>query len=122
MLVISIWLQECRFPPTLRRRDPGAQPRGLTTRCAAVDGPAPLGVLGADRAFLPVADRADAAGRDALRDEVVSRRLRAPIAEREIVFDGAALVALPLDENQHVMGLEPGGVGLDVLASPGRIS
>src|SRR4030095_2239035 len=35
---------------------------------AAVGGPARLGVLGADRAFLAIADRADAAGRDALRD------------------------------------------------------
>ena len=55
---------------------------------------------------------ADAIGRDAERHEAVHGRPGTPIAEREVVFDGAALVALSLDEDQRVVGLEPGRIGL----------
>src|SRR2546425_12420994 len=79
---------------------------------SAVEGPTCLGGLGADRALLAVAHRAHASGRDAERHEVVHGRPGAPIAEREVVFVGATFVALPLDEDQHVVRLEPGRVGL----------
>src|SRR5262245_46337257 len=49
---------------------------------ASVPDPAGLVVLAADRALLAVAHDRDAAGADALRDEIVHRGLRAPLAER----------------------------------------
>jgi len=79
---------------------------------ATVHRPARLGVLGADGALLPIAHRAHAIRRDTERGEMVHRRPGALVAEREIVFVGATLVALPLDEDQHVMRPEPGGVRL----------
>ena len=54
-------------------------------------------MAGVEREFLAVADRLDAVGRDAERDEVVARGDRPPLAERQIVLGGAALVAVALD-------------------------
>src|SRR5262249_57023327 len=68
---------------------------------ASVLGPACLGVLGADGALLSVADDRDPIGLNALGDEVVHGRFRAPLAEGEVVFVGAALVAVSFDEDEH---------------------
>src|SRR5437016_14243374 len=66
----------------------------------AVLAPARLVVLRAQRALLAVADDRDPVRPDALGHEVVHRGLRAPLAERHVVFVGAALVAVPLDEQE----------------------
>src|SRR2546426_2573171 len=62
--------------------------------------PARLVLLRAQRALLAVADDRDPVRPDALGHEVVHRGLRAPVAERHVVFVGAALVAVPLDEQE----------------------
>src|SRR6266705_2333094 len=53
-------------------------------------GPAPFAVLGAGGPLLAVGDDRDAIRLHALADQVVHRRLRAPLAERQVVFVGAA--------------------------------
>src|SRR5439155_627800 len=73
---------------------------------AAVLAPAVFARLAAQEPFLAVADDRDPVRPDALGDEVVHRRARAPIAQREVVLGRAALVGVPLDENL------PLGVGL----------
>src|SRR5437879_12608174 len=70
------------------------------TMRSAVLAPAPLVVLRAQRALLAVADDRDPIRPDALGHEVVHRGLRAPLAERHVVFVGAALVAVPFDEQE----------------------
>src|SRR5262245_21039511 len=67
---------------------------------AAVLRPALLGVLGADRTLLAVADAGDALALHAVRDEVVHRRARATVTERDVVLVGAALVGVAFDEHE----------------------
>ena len=49
------------------------------------------------------------------RDQVVHGRLRAPLAERQVVLVGAALVAVALDQHEVVVGLQPRRVGVEHL-------
>ncbi len=56
-------------------------------------------VTGIERELLAVADRAHLVGGNAQRDQVVLRRQRAPLAQREVVLGGAALVAVALDRD-----------------------
>src|SRR5689334_156675 len=62
--------------------------------------PARLRLCKTDRALLPVADRRDSHFVDPVRDEILQRRLRATIAEGEVVLIGTPLIAVPLDEDQ----------------------
>src|SRR5262245_66257050 len=95
---------------------------------AAVLRPALLGVLGAERPLLAVADARDALALHAVRDEVVHRRARAAVTERDVVLVGAPLVGVALDQQEVLrVGLHPlrarlehlGGVGADVVAVDG---
>ena len=63
-----------------------------------------------ERELLAVADGPDAARRDAERHEVRLRRDGAALAERQVVFGRAALVAVALD------GDRPGGYFLSSAA------
>src|SRR5208282_3838839 len=73
--------------------------------------PAGFVVLVAQRQLFAIADRRHAAGVDAQRLEVILGGLRALGAERNIVFLGAALVAVPFDLH----------VGLRMVRKPGRV-
>ena len=66
---------------------------------AAVLRPRALRRARIERKLLAVAHRAHAVGRDAERDQIVVRRQRAPLAERQVVFGRAALVAVALDRD-----------------------
>src|SRR2546423_2130220 len=73
-------------------------------------------MLRALRALFAVADDRDAARLHTLRHEVVHRGLGPPLAERQVVLVGAALVAVALDEDQEVqVGLQPRRVGVEDL-------
>src|SRR5690606_16143181 len=104
-------------------RDAPARPpdadRSFTARSLAqhrevytpVPAPALLGLLLADRELLAVADRRQALGRDAEADEVIARRGRPAGAEREVVLDGAAVVAVAFDlDARGRVRAEPFGV------------
>src|SRR5262245_38424196 len=65
---------------------------------AAVLRPAGDVVAYRDRPFLAVGDRAHAADLDAARGKVVAHRLGATGPERDVVFAGAALVGVALDQ------------------------
>src|SRR5262250_2842367 len=58
--------------------------------------------MGDFRPLLAVADRRDAPRRDAERDEHVLDRLGAALAKREVVFAGAALVAMSFDRHRDI--------------------
>src|SRR5262249_3714454 len=75
-----------------------------------------LVLLTAERQLLAVADRREPVPRDAERREVVLDGLGAPSAEREVVLDRAALVAVSLDLGARArVALQPLGVrGEDV--------
>src|SRR5947199_7995922 len=78
---------------------------------AAVLAVAVVARLAAEESFLAVADDRNPVRPDALSDEIVHRRARAPIAQREVVLGGAALVRVPLDENLPLgVGLQHHGV------------
>src|SRR5262249_5175698 len=62
-----------------------------------VAGPALFALLLAERQLLPVADGRHPIRRDALIRQVVLHRLGALRAEREVVFDGAAAVAVAFE-------------------------
>src|SRR6266850_6468113 len=80
---------------------------------AAVLRPARLGVVRALWLFLAVRDDRDAPGLYALRGEIVLRRLGAALAEREVVSDGAPLVAVALDQHEVPwVRLQPRRVGV----------
>src|SRR5215470_6143544 len=75
---------------------------------AAILLPARLGVLGALRTLLTVRDDRDPRRPDTTRGEVVLRGLRATLAQCHIVGVGAALVAVPLDQDAVLgVGLQP---------------
>jgi len=80
---------------------------------AAVLLPAFLVALGAEGLFLAEADGADAVGRDALRDDVLLDGSGAAVAEAEVVFGGAAFVAMALDGDldRGIVAEEFGGLG-----------
>src|SRR5262249_41154567 len=87
---------------------------------AAVLRPARVVMIAALWSFLSVADRRYACRLNALRDEVIHRGLGAPIAERQVVLFGAALVAVPFDEQARVrVGAEPPGIGVQDLGVAG---
>src|ERR1043166_5129369 len=64
---------------------------------AAVLGPGILVMALRDRPLLAVRHGFDAAAVDAVADEVLLRRRGPAVAERQVVFVGAALVAVPAD-------------------------
>src|SRR5512147_587909 len=64
---------------------------------AAILRPGRLAVAWIVRPLLAVADGLDAVRRDAEGNQVVLDRGRAPVAERQVVLAGAALVAMTLD-------------------------
>src|SRR3954464_5252028 len=78
---------------------------------AAVLRPAGDIVTHRDRALLAVGDRAHAVRLDTARGQIVAHRLRAPGAERDVVFARAALVGVALDRE---------GIAI-VLAEPLRL-
>ncbi len=87
--------------------------RGLL-RCgrdvgAAVALPAVFGLIGADRAFLAVANQAQLSRRDAHRHKELLRGARAAVAERQIVLLGTALIRVAFDQ-QFLVGI----IGQDV--------
>src|SRR5262245_44230773 len=91
----------------LRRRRPGLL-RLHEEVSGAILGPEGLVVVAADRALLAVGDDAHAALRHPLADQIVHRRLGPALAERDVVFVGAPLVAVALDEHEHAgVALEP---------------
>src|SRR5439155_9929346 len=57
-------------------------------------------VAGRERPLLAVRDDLEAAAVDPGRDQVVPRRLRAPLPERLVVLRRAALVAVSLDDDR----------------------
>src|SRR5262249_39884437 len=79
----------------------------------AIERPARLGMLGADRPLFAVTYDADPVTRDPLRHQVVHRGAAPPIPERQVVGVGAAFVALALDEDEHVIRLQPARVLLE---------
>src|SRR5712692_5085432 len=77
----------------------------------AVLGPAALAVLRAERPLLTEADHRDPIRLHALRDEVFQRRFGAVVAEGQIVFVRAAVVAVALDQDEVTrMSPQPLGV------------
>src|SRR3989442_12114228 len=83
---------------------------------ASVPGPAALGMLGADGSLLTVGDDGDAGGRQSLREEEVHGRPRTPLAQRQVVLVRAALVTVPLEEQEVIAPrLQPGGFGTEGL-------
>src|SRR5262245_49161209 len=66
---------------------------------APVAGPALLVGIRAHGDLLAVGDRLHAVRGHAQRDQVVVGRLGAPLAQRQVVLDGAALVAVALDRD-----------------------
>ena len=75
---------------------------------AAVPRPALLVGLLAERDLLAVRHRLQAGGVDAQRDQVVVGGLRAPLAQRQVVLDRAALVAVALDRDAEEVELLQG--------------
>src|SRR3546814_10307799 len=78
---------------------------------AAILGPRLFGRTEDRRALLAVADRAQPRAVDALGRQVVADRVRAALAEGEVVFAGAALVGVAFDRRRDV----------GVLAQPAEI-
>src|SRR5262249_28748579 len=75
-----------------------------------------LAGAGHRRALLAVADRRQARGRDAERHQHILRRLGAALAERQIVFPRAALVAMTLDRHADIrVAAQPLGLALQDL-------
>src|SRR5713101_174221 len=73
----------------------------------AILGPRFLVVTLSDRPLLAVGHGLDAARIDAVTDQVLLSRRRAPVTERQVVFVGPALVAMTADANtQCRVGLE----------------
>src|ERR1700751_2574496 len=66
---------------------------------AAILLPALLVTFRAERPLLAPAYRVDPVGGNAQRDKIVLGSLRAPLAEAQVVFRRAALVAVALDRN-----------------------
>src|SRR5262249_45132167 len=93
---------------TLLRLDEEVSAAGL--------GPARFIVIGADRPLFAIGEDAHAILRDTLADQIVHRRLRPTLAEREVVLVGAALVAVALDQHEHGrVALQPRRVGVECL-------
>src|SRR5262245_57040306 len=66
---------------------------------AAVVRPRRLAVARVERELLAIADRPQPLGGDAEGDEVLADRQRPPLAQRQVVLGGAALVAVALDRD-----------------------
>src|SRR4029077_4348349 len=105
----------------LQKGRSGLRPYSKDTRCsllsadevaAAVLLPAGFVVVGAEGLFLAEADGAHAIGRDAQGDEILLHRAGAAIAEREVVFRRAALVAMAFNgyANLRIIAQEIGGL------------
>src|SRR5262249_5327745 len=85
---------------------------------ATIEGPSLLVRARRIRILLPVADRLDARGRDALCDQILTRGVRASLAERQVVLARAALVAVAGDGDRIVgVLLEPLGLATEGLAA-----
>src|SRR5207249_10177770 len=91
-----------------------SSPRAQKENSPAVFRPPSSGRFCADPALPPKAHARYTLGRYAIRDQVVAGGARATLAEGEIVLDGTALVAVPLDQHEHRRALlEPLGVRLE---------
>src|SRR6266478_1201505 len=86
---------------------------GADEVAAAVLLPAGFVALGAEGLFFAEADGAEAIGGDAQGDEILLDGAGAAIAEREVVFGGAALVAVAFDGHAklRIVAQELGGRG-----------
>src|SRR5205814_307806 len=83
-------------------------------RGATILRPAALVVLRARGPLLAIAHERDAAGLDALADEIVHRRFCATIAETEVVLVRPALIAVSFDEHQLLgVRFQPLGVRVE---------
>ena len=86
--------------------------------CNAVLLPAILVVLGAERTVFTVRNGCDAICRDSEVDQEVLGRVGAPVAQTEVVFLAAALVAVPFNRELDAgMSLQEVGVGSERLLS-----
>src|SRR6266849_9346391 len=99
---------------------------GADEVAAAILLPAGFVALGAEGLFFAEADGAEAIGGDAQRDEILLDGAGAAIAEREVVFGGAALVAVAFDGHAklRIVAQELGGRGerlASVLANVGFV-
>jgi hypothetical protein len=73
------------------------------------------------RTFLAIADGLDALGRYAFRDQVVLDGCRATLAERNVVFTRAALVAMAFDRDLEIgVFFKPDGLTVERLVAFGR--
>src|SRR6267154_1315460 len=99
--------------PTGRNRAGLRALLGADEVAAAVLLPAGFGALGAEGLFFAEAYGADAIGGDAQGDEILLYCAGAAIAKSEVVFGGAALVAMAFDgyANAGVIAQEFGGLG-----------
>src|SRR6266852_1058304 len=98
-----------------------ARPRGTSYKrllgadevAAAILLPAGFVALGAEGLFFAEADGAEAIGGDAQGDEILLDGAGAAIAEREVVFGGAALVAVAFDGHAklRIVAQEVSGLG-----------
>src|SRR5437773_305847 len=118
------WTWSSTFRTSPRRAQPATSPSAKTTGLrpdervpapddlklvAAVLRPGGLVVSVHERPFLAPRLGLDAARVDAVTHEVLLARLGAPVAEREVVFVRAALVAVPVDPDAEVgVGLQDG--------------
>ena len=95
-------LTQCRVDPALLQ----------DRHAAAILRQADSSLSGDLRPLLAIADGLDAVRIDAVRHEIVAHRVRAPFAERQVVFARAALVAVTLDSDGVVA----------ILAEPRRLA
>src|SRR5690242_3038772 len=87
---------------------------------AAILLPAVLGVILADRALFAVADHGKLRVGDSDVDQIVLGRLRAPIAERQVVFGRASLIAVAFDLHFVIRILLDDVAQLDGVGAQGR--
>src|SRR5665213_835393 len=78
---------------------------------AAILRPAGFAGLGTDRTLLAIGDGFQTAGGDALAGQIFLHRIGAACAQRQIVFAGAAFVAVPFHGDTHRrVACQPGGL------------
>src|SRR5262245_40312742 len=77
----------------------------------AVSGKTVFGFIAADRSFFTVTDRAKTGRRHSLRQQKLFDGIRTAIAQADIVFLAAALVAVSFNGQPCIrVGLQPSGV------------
>src|SRR5208337_3846052 len=97
---------------------------GLDEVAATVFLPAGLVGFHAEGLFLAIADRGEAVGRNAQADEILLDGVGAAIAESQVVFSGAAFVAMALDGDAElrIVAEEVGGLTEGILGVGANIS